>query len=528
MLETITRFLTLAADADSAVELYFELAADALVWGDDGEVIRRDQVAPQVYAITTTTAVRFHEEHRPQRLFRPAVETLTLVAEKREGDRAVGWFNVHVPALGRDVSLAAGVRQEGGGWKVVWTTLAEAPQPWTFDWGLAQMTADYPFGRNGFGGHPGTWLDVAYYRLWAHDRPPLLMQKDAKFSCHFSTACCTVEYAVVLPPTAQAVIDAIPWDEIAPEKQGTVLPVRDDGRLQLKTRDERCRFIDANNHCLVHKALGRSVFEPCTLFPFTFAETPDGVAVAASHLCHSVRDRLGLPLEARKDDLYQRLAMYPANQGDGYRLTRDAAPDWDTYKVAEATLTALLDRDDLSLSRRLWLGCRFMAAHTAGDPLEWDYWEREAIEPLPAEHRENAHAIVRGSMTYQLFLVDHEPTEEIYEGEAIVDEATLVRMMKEVYHAKHLALGFGLTVAHNMVVMLYLFARTMQAHVPGGRLSETDWRKLSTRYFHGGMLGYLASGKEAGTHLRGMAEDPNFGLWLLAYPLPGSRVKATL
>ena len=66
-----------------------------------------------------------------------------------------------------------------------------------------------------------------------------------------SAVCCKHDYEITLPPEAQMLIDAVPWDRIQPQLSGVRLPVRPDGRLQLKTLNEHCRFLGAHNQCLI-------------------------------------------------------------------------------------------------------------------------------------------------------------------------------------------------------------------------------------------------------------------------------------
>src|SRR5207249_3540061 len=108
-----------------------------------------------------------------------------------------------------------------------------------------------------------------------------------------------------------------PWETIRPELAGTKLAERPDGLLQLKTKGERCRFLDENRHCLIHKTIGRQVFSSCAVFPYSFAETPEGVAVSASFVCGSARHNLGAPLDANPEDLHFRMAQIKAMRPKG-------------------------------------------------------------------------------------------------------------------------------------------------------------------------------------------------------------------
>jgi len=91
--------------------------------------------------------------------------------------------------------------------------------------------------------------------------------RDARFSCHMSTACCKHDFEITLPPEAQLVIDAMPWETLQPQLSGTRLRVRADGKLQLKELSETCRFLCTQGRCLIHQTLvgNHSSRAPCFL-----------------------------------------------------------------------------------------------------------------------------------------------------------------------------------------------------------------------------------------------------------------------
>jgi hypothetical protein len=93
----------------------------------------------------------------------------------------------------------------------------------------------------------------------------------------------------------------------------------------------------------LHLRFGHPIFAACTVFPFRFAKTPDGVDVVASSHCQSARENVGPLMEERQVEIYQRLGMSPVlvPQG-GHRLGPEREVDWATYQAAEAEVLAAL------------------------------------------------------------------------------------------------------------------------------------------------------------------------------------------
>lgn len=211
----------------------------------------------------------------------------------RDAPESIAWFEVRETRDGRRLLVAMGSRMSDGVSRIVWCTLADRVEPWSFGDGLLQTLADYPWMRKAEPAAARSLIDAAYFRRYWRTPIRFSSLPDARFSCQMSTACCKHDYEITLPAEAQLLIDAMPWHRLDPILTGTRLHERPDGKLQLKSADETCRFLGRQNLCLIHQTLGRQPFGACCVFPFSFARTPEGVAVGLSPICGSVRPGSG-------------------------------------------------------------------------------------------------------------------------------------------------------------------------------------------------------------------------------------------
>ncbi|MFP5503568.1 MAG: YkgJ family cysteine cluster protein, partial [Candidatus Sericytochromatia bacterium] len=308
--------------------------------------------------------------------------------------------------------------------------------------------------------------------------------------------------------------DAIPWASVRPDLVGTQLPLLPNGKLQVKQDGADCRFLDANRRCSIHAALGRAIFPPCARFPFAFVETPDGVAVSASTLCGSVRDRLGPPLLDRPDDLYQRMAIAreAVVRQSHFRLWGDHEVPWEEYRAAEAALLAHLGRNDLPVHRRLWLGSALLANWPKGFRAVPPELEGLAIPVAPADQREAVRILLFDFLRFFGLPTAAEVGRDLRPGQ----DARLAAMLRNNLFSKLLAMAFDLTTAHNLGILFYLLVLHLE-EAASGPISEAQWETLGRLFFHGGIHAAFKSEEAAG--YRTMFGDANFGLWLLSYPL---------
>ena len=503
-----TSYLDHAADAEAGDAFYDLHAPEALL-------VVGDRVIP-AHGVDRAD---FAEIHRAQaRPFEPALVDLAVTRVHDQDERAVVWLTGFDGDGGTPVVAAIGVVRHGAEIRLAWATLATEEAPWSFAHGRQMTAAEYPMAKNRAAGRWRTAIEVAFHRLHAHPAPALLTLPEARFSCHSGTACCKSVFGIELDASAQAFIDQVDWETIRPELAGTQLPVLESGKLQLREENERCRFMDEHQHCLIHKAIGRPVFRPCASFPFVFSETPDGVAVSTSFVCGSVRHNLGLPLAERADDLHFRLLHATPFATDTYKLNCDLEVPWESFRDAERALVDLLDRRELPLHRRLWLGSRLLEAWPTGRRSLDPAWEEEPIAPLPEASMimiqytvigvalERCRALLGDRLEPPLPAVSHS---ELQQPEL------LAGLLRNLYHSKAFSYSYDLTTSHNLLVILYLVVLHLQTLHPGEALPDAVWRDIGALGSHNGIALFLRlSGAE---HHDFFGQAP-FGQWLLRYP----------
>lgn len=500
-----------AVENPGAGEALHALLAAEAPWPYRREVRAAGTIARDEFAENHQAIGEAHAESAPGAARPPVLADRRVLAVEEEDRTAVVWLAAREAETGRELLVAAGLRREGEAWRVGWATLAEARAPWRYSLGLAQTVADFPFtGAIA----PRSWLDCAFRRLYDHERPNLLVLPEARFACHASSTCCKVDYAIEIDPAFQRVIDAIPWERTRPELAGTQLPLLPNGKLEVKQNGADCRFLDADRRCSVHAALGRAVFPPCARFPFAFVETPDGVAVSASSLCGSVRDRLGPPLLDRSADLYQRMAIAreAVVRQTAFLLTPGREVPWEEYREAEAALLGYLGRNALPLHRRLWLGSALLANWAKGFRTVPPELEGVPIAVAPEAQREAVRVLLFDFLRFFGLPTVPEVARVLGPGQ----DLRLAAMLRNMLFSKLSAMAFDLTTAHNMGVLLYLLVLHLEA-ANEGSIGERQWEALGRIFFHGGIHAAL-QGAEAADY-RAMFGDAEFGLWLLSYPL---------
>jgi hypothetical protein len=504
----------LASDAPEVGEAWHELSAATAPLFMEGRIIRRADIMRETFAAHYRTQLRERGALTTPWPDWSAIEPVSYTPDGPE--HVIAWFSVLELHTNKTLALAVGLTWEDDAWRVEWLTLAKTPQPWRYRMGFSQMLADYPFMLETKRYFARTWLDAAYYRLCPPEPPEFAALPEARFSCHSSGVCCRHDYAIVLPKAAQPFLDALPWELIHPPLVGTKLPVLPDGRLQLKSQDETCRFLDEQRQCRIHKALGRPVFAPCAAFPMAFAETPAGIVVTASNLCGSVRAGLGPPLASRPADLAFRFALAPCRQTDAYRLTADLEVPWEVYLEAETALLSLLEREDLPLYRRLALGSRLLAEWPNGAREVQIAWGADMPVTLTPEFRETLQAYLGNILSWE-----RQATKR-FRGLAVPElhharlreTPLVVRILRNSLYSKVYSYPYDLTTAHNVLILLYLLTLTFQELV-AGPLGDELWQELAS--LGGlGLLKSLLTDSAGGMSL--LLGSPGFGQLLLAYP----------
>ncbi|MHB8816792.1 MAG: hypothetical protein ACYDAE_26495 [Steroidobacteraceae bacterium] len=427
---------------------------------------------------------------------------------------SIGWFEVSQTGAERRHVVALGARPIEGVSRIVWCTLADRVEPWSFADGLLQALADYPWMHKVDPAVPRALLDAGYFRRYW--RAPIRFSSlpDARFSCQMSTVCCKHDYEITLPPEAQLLIDAMPWQRLSPALSGTRLPQRPDGKLQLKGLDETCRFLGPHNLCLIHQTLGRQPFGACCVFPFSFACTPEGIAVALSPICGSVRMGLGINPQQREEDLRERLVHAEPRSADAYRLAPGVEIPWERFRDIEKGLCDCLAAGDIPLRRRLYIGARLLGALKDNQPVNVSAWLAESPAVIDAELREAIRSMIARIVGWERAALRRLPREvpaDLFALE-VQEAASLALILRNTLFCKVYSYPFDLTTAHNHLIVLYLLALTMQA--AGTPLPEQMWRELGSLGVHGLLKSMLHEGMPEG--FRALLGTADFGLWMLA------------
>ena len=516
-------YLQALCDAEGGSRLYQLHAPSAVIRSGDG-----------VRAAAEVDADEFAATHRDislrgvdvlPRFRREALLDLSDDRSVASDGGSVAWFQVSeargelsLPvAVGfADPAVGSASRAVGAaGPAIGWCAVSPQVKRWTYREGLLQSLANYPWMRNGTPVAPRAMIDASFFRYYW--RQPLKFQTlpDARFSCMMSTVCCRHDYEISLPAEAQILIDAVPWDRVKPELVGTRLPVRADGKLQLKALNETCRFLGNQRQCLIHQSLGRQPFGPCSVFPFSFAHTPDGVSVAMSPICGAARRGIGVAPLHREEDLRERLVQSEARRAEAFRLAPGMDIPWENFRDIEKGLCDLLAETAVPLRRRLYLCTRLLGSLRDGEPLDTSRWLNEATVPITDDLREALRGMLGRVLAWDRAALKALPSvfPPTLADMEVLEAAAMVRILQNTLFSKVYSYPFDLTTALNLVIVLYLVALMMQAASPGGALSDVMWQELGSLGVHGLLKFLLHEGVPDG--FRATFGTAEFGQWLL-------------
>lgn len=508
-LDLFQRFLLALGDPDAGASLY--------ALHDSTAILR---AGPRLRAAAEVDAAQFADSHHQivsaHHGLLPEFASPTLLNAASDSDSTAGvcWFECLEIREQRRLIVALGVQPTAAGLLIGWCTLATRAQSWSYRDGLLKSLADYAWMRKAEPAPPRVLLDASYFRRHRPGPAQFTTLPDARFSCQMSTVCCRNDFEITLAPEAQLVIDAVAWNA-TPPLGGTALPVRADGRLQLKTTSDACRFLGDMGQCRLHQAVGHQPFETCAIYPYTFAKTPEGFAVAMSPVCPSARQGIGAsPLE-HEDDLRDRLAQAEPRETDAYRLAPDREIPWQDFQRIEQGLLACLAAEELPMRRRLYVGTRILGAVLRGEAFDTTAWLAEALPPINAELRAAIFGMLEKVLRWDRKALQASPL-SVPEGLAdleLRDTAVVARILRNTLFSKSYSYQFDLTTAFNFGIVLYLLTLVMQAANPGP-LPESYWRELGALGTHGLLKNLLHEGVPEG--FRSVFASCEFGQWMLA------------
>jgi hypothetical protein len=512
LLALFRAFLVALGDPQAGEALYHLHAPDA--------ALRFQEHLRPAAQVDVTAFAHSHREislHAAAQL--PAFELPVLHSAHTDAGSAntIAWFELTETRSQQHLLAALGVHPHAGVQRIAWCTLAARIEGWKYHDGLLQSLADFPWMHSAAAGAAAArcLLDASYFRQYRRTAVSFSTLPDARFSCQMSSACCRHDFEITLPPDAQLIIDAMPWQTLRPQLAGTQLAVRPDGKLQLKALDEACRFLGAHRQCLVHQTLGRQPFGPCAVFPFSFAHTPEGIAVSLSPICGSTRLGIGIAPAEREADLRERLVHTRPRQTDAYRLTPQIEIPWQSFRDIEKALRECLAAPELPMRRRLYVGARLLGALSRNQPLDADGWLSEPPLAISAELRAAIHGMLGKILGWDRAVLRSLPATlpaELSRLE-VRDTAIVVRIMHNVLFSKVYSYPFDLTTAYNLLIVLYLLTLIMQAS-SDGPLPDAMWQELGSLGVHGLLSNVLHEGVPQG--FRALLGSSEFGQWALA------------
>jgi hypothetical protein len=442
-------------------------------------------------------------------------QTLREAPEIPDASESVAWFEVVEAREPRKLLLAIGLRRQGTEFRAGWCTLAGHLENWSYEDGRLRSLADYPWMRRAEPAMPRSLLDASYFRHHWSAAVAFTTLADTRFGCHMSTACCKHDFEITLPPEAQLLIDAIPWQSVAPRLTGTRLAPRSDGRLQLKSMNETCRFLGSRRQCLIHQTLGQQPFGACCVFPYAFAQTPEGIAVSLSPICGSTRMGLGASVLERKDDLLERLVHSEPRRANGFRLTPDREISWEIFRDIEKALCDCFSAEYLPLRRRLHIGTLLLSAIRRGETFDMNRSLNEPIAPITPGFRQAIRGMLSKILAWDRSALKTLPQElpATLSCLEVSDAPIVARILRYTMYSKVYSYPFDLTTGLNLVIVLYLVTIIMQA-ASDGPLSDDMWQELGSLGVHGLLKDILLEGVPH--EFRTLFGTGEFGGWLLA------------
>ena len=191
----------------------------------------------------------------------------------------------------------------------------------------------------------------------------LLLPTGVVFTCQHSGACCRNDWLVGVDDAAYQRLRAVDWKGHQPPLppgepfRPLPFPLAGGERMTFARRaDGACVFLADGERCSIHARWGAPAKpQVCREFPYSFVETPDGVAVGLSFACTAVRGHHGRELAAQASEVQvvldgsTRVRTLP----DPIALFSSVDIDWTQYRAIEAALLAVIAHDEATLPQAL-------------------------------------------------------------------------------------------------------------------------------------------------------------------------------
>lgn len=145
----------------------------------------------------------------------------------------------------------------------------------------------------------------------------------------------------------------------------------------------RCGFLTPEQACTIHAELGMEA-KPltCRQFPFHLTATPDGVYVAVSFFCTSVRENSGRPLQEHEPwllDMMRRQVRVTTIEADQVPLAEGCTTTWADFKGFDQELRARMPQQglDLTVQQALVVAARASQENPPRLAPQWSHIELE-------------------------------------------------------------------------------------------------------------------------------------------------------
>jgi len=200
---------------------------------------------------------------------------------------------------------------------------------------------------------------------------PLHLPAFVNYSCTTCGWCCH-QYDITFSRADYERLSKYDWGALEPALAGREWcePLKDRAnpdtwRLRYDESGQ-CVFLGPDNLCRMHRhvgELGKTL--GCCVYPFTFAATPTGVYAGLRFSCRAVAYGLGEPTPRKEAFVRKQLALcaesgHVPHYGDEVLFHGNTRLRWEDYLALETALIRILLRDDLPLTRRLFLAHKMM------------------------------------------------------------------------------------------------------------------------------------------------------------------------
>jgi Fe-S-cluster containining protein len=171
---------------------------------------------------------------------------------------------------------------------------------------------------------------------------PIFFPENFRYECAGCGVCCLNDWNVHVDPRTYERLTETEFYEKMKTETGL------DDLFILYPEISECHMVKVNDMCpmldgpwcKIHAELGLD-YKPmgCRQFPFFIHPTPDGIFVAVSFMCKSVRDNTGQPLEKYLKDIRGFMSEYRFEKlGENIAIADNVQIDWEGYKILESLL----------------------------------------------------------------------------------------------------------------------------------------------------------------------------------------------